>query len=128
MVLMNGSKRARNSASIVNQTNTCGGVGKSGLPPSVGRRGGREGGIAARAIPKPLSFACPAYPGTYNPSLNAVNNGPVGANRNSRFLYTKHISPNVPNNKVFYIAVQENALAGGVGKSRNYLGRFRPTV
>jgi hypothetical protein len=124
MVLMNGSKRARNASSISNQTNTCGGAGKSGLPPSVGRRG-REGGRAARALPRPVAFACPAYPGVYRSALGAVNNGPVGANRNSPDLYTRHISPNIPDNRVFYLPVQSNHLSGGVGKSRHAIGRFR---
>ena len=35
MVLMNGSSRARNAASLVNQTNTGGGIKKAGLPSSV---------------------------------------------------------------------------------------------
>lgn len=126
MVLMNGSKRARNASSISNQTNTCGGAGKAGLPPSIGRRG-REGGRAARALPPPFSFACPAYPGLYDRSLNAVNNGPVGANRNSRFLNTSHIPSTVPDNKVRYLAVQANHLAGGVGKSNHVFGRARST-
>jgi hypothetical protein len=33
---MSGSKRARNSASLVNRTNVCGGPKKGGLGPSVG--------------------------------------------------------------------------------------------
>jgi len=33
---MSGSKAARNQASIVNRTNTCGGSKKAGLAPSVG--------------------------------------------------------------------------------------------
>ena len=36
MVLMNSAKSARNAASIVNRTNTCGGMKKGGLAPSVG--------------------------------------------------------------------------------------------
>ena len=36
MVYMSGSKNARNSASIVNRTNVCGGPKKGGLAPSVG--------------------------------------------------------------------------------------------
>ena len=36
MVLMNGSKSARNAASLVNRTNICGGVKKGGLAPTVG--------------------------------------------------------------------------------------------
>lgn len=36
MVLMNGSTRARNAASLINQTNTFGGVKKQGLPPTIG--------------------------------------------------------------------------------------------
>jgi len=36
MVLMNASRSARNQASIVNRTNTCGGNKKGGLSPSVG--------------------------------------------------------------------------------------------
>jgi hypothetical protein len=36
MVLMNSAKSARNAASIVNRTNTCGGNKKGGLAPSVG--------------------------------------------------------------------------------------------
>lgn len=115
MVLMNGSKRARNASSISNRTNNCGGAGKDGLPPSVGRRG-REGGRAARAIPRPVAYACPADPGVYAPSLRAVNNGPVGANRGSRLLFTQHIPPTVPDNKVFYYPVQANHVTGGVGR------------
>jgi hypothetical protein len=127
MVLMNGSKRARNASSISNQTNTCGGVGKSGLPPSVGRRG-REGGRAARALPRPVAYACPASPGLYDKSLNAVNDGPVGNNRNSKFLYTKHIPNTVPDDKIFYLPVQANHLSGGVGKSGRVFGNTRLTT
>ena len=36
MVYMSGSKASRNAASIVNRTNTCGGMKKGGLAPSVG--------------------------------------------------------------------------------------------
>jgi hypothetical protein len=36
MVYMSGSKAARNQASIVNRTNTCGGMKKAGLAPTVG--------------------------------------------------------------------------------------------
>ena len=36
MVYMSGSKASRNQASIVNRTNTCGGVKKAGLAPRVG--------------------------------------------------------------------------------------------
>jgi len=36
MVLMNAGRNARNAASIVNRTNTCGGNKKSGLAPRVG--------------------------------------------------------------------------------------------
>lgn len=33
---MSGSRAARNQSSIVNRTNTCGGMKKAGLSPSVG--------------------------------------------------------------------------------------------
>jgi hypothetical protein len=36
MVLMNASKSARNSASLVNRTNVCGGPKKGGLAPTIG--------------------------------------------------------------------------------------------
>lgn len=36
MVYMSGSRNARNSASIVNRTNVCGGSKKAGLAPRVG--------------------------------------------------------------------------------------------
>ena len=36
MVYMSGSRNARNAASIVNRTNTCGGPKKAGLAPRVG--------------------------------------------------------------------------------------------
>lgn len=36
MVYMSGGKAARNQASIVNRTNTCGGSKKAGLAPSSG--------------------------------------------------------------------------------------------
>ena len=36
MVYMGGSRSARNAASICNRTNTCGGMKKGGLAPSVG--------------------------------------------------------------------------------------------
>ena len=36
MVYMSGSKASRNAASIVNRTNTCGGMKKAGLAPRVG--------------------------------------------------------------------------------------------
>lgn len=37
MVLSNASKSARHQQSIVNRTNTCGGVKKGGLIPQIGR-------------------------------------------------------------------------------------------
>lgn len=36
MVLMSAGRAARNQASIVNRTNTCGGTKKGGLAPSIG--------------------------------------------------------------------------------------------
>jgi hypothetical protein len=36
MVYMSGSKSARNQASIINRTNTCGGSKKAGTEPRVG--------------------------------------------------------------------------------------------
>jgi hypothetical protein len=36
MVLMNGSSRARNAASIINRTNTDGGVKKAGIASTIG--------------------------------------------------------------------------------------------
>lgn len=36
MVYMSGSRAARNQASIINRTNTCGGEKKAGLAPTVG--------------------------------------------------------------------------------------------
>ena len=36
MVYMSGAKSARNSASICNRTNVCGGVKKAGIVPRVG--------------------------------------------------------------------------------------------
>ena len=36
MVYMSGGKAARNAASIVNRTNTCGGDKKAGIPSRVG--------------------------------------------------------------------------------------------
>lgn len=36
MVLMNSARSARNAASIINRTNTCGGNKKGGLAPTVG--------------------------------------------------------------------------------------------
>jgi len=36
MVYYSGSRSARNAASICNRTNTCGGIKKGGLAPSIG--------------------------------------------------------------------------------------------
>lgn len=36
MVLMNSAKAARNQASLINRTNTCGGNKKGGLAPRIG--------------------------------------------------------------------------------------------
>lgn len=36
MVLMNAAKSARNQASLINRTNTCGGSKKGGLAPRIG--------------------------------------------------------------------------------------------
>jgi len=36
MVYLSGSKMSRNSASLVNRTNTCGGPKKAGIAPRVG--------------------------------------------------------------------------------------------
>jgi len=111
---MNASKRARNATSISNKTNTCGGQGKAGTPTTIGRRA-RTGG---RAAPPPVYYACPANPGLFDKSLNAVN-GAVVADRNSRFLYTKHIPSWVHSNEVFYLPITKNPLAGGVRKVRS---------
>jgi hypothetical protein len=36
MVYMSGGRSARNAASICNRTNTCGGIKKGGLAPTIG--------------------------------------------------------------------------------------------
>ena len=56
MVLMNSSKSARNAASIVNRTNTCGGNKKAGI---VSRQGFfMQSNVSLRRAPQSLPLIC----------------------------------------------------------------------
>ena len=55
---MSGSKSARNAASIINRTNTCGGVKKTGLAPSVGWYMSASKGQLFRAPQSVPLFCC----------------------------------------------------------------------
>ena len=56
MVLMNSSKSARNAASIVNRTNTCGGSKKAGIVPRIGFF--MQSNVSLRRAPQSLPLIC----------------------------------------------------------------------
>jgi len=56
MVLMSAGKAARNQASIVNRTNTCGGSKKAGLAPRVGWY--LSSNVNLRRAPQKLPLIC----------------------------------------------------------------------
>ena len=71
MVLMNGSKKARNAASIINRTNTKGGVKKAGIVTT----GGHPANVLWRLFnntPAPGYFPMPRYGSTVKGRVGAV--------------------------------------------------------
>jgi hypothetical protein len=71
MVLMNGSKKARNSASIIARTNTEGGVKKAGIVTT----GGHPANVLWRLnrnTPAPNYFPKPRYGSTVKGRVGAV--------------------------------------------------------
>jgi hypothetical protein len=56
MVYMSGGKAARNQASIVNRTNTCGGMKKAGIAPRVGWY--LSSNVNLRGAPQTLPLIC----------------------------------------------------------------------
>jgi hypothetical protein len=69
MVLMNGSKSARNQSAIINRGNTCGGSKKSGLGyTGVGAtKGSKSGTIWGRTVNTVFGIRCGEY-ATRNPT------------------------------------------------------------
>ncbi len=53
---MSGSKRARNQASIVNRTNTCGGMKKAGIAPRIGWS--MQSNNSLRRAPQSIPLLC----------------------------------------------------------------------
>ena len=53
---MSAGKNARNQASIVNRTNTCGGMKKAGIAPSVGWY--LTGNVGLKGAPQTLPLRC----------------------------------------------------------------------
>lgn len=71
MVLMNGSKKARNAASIIARTNTEGGVKKGGIVTT----GGHPANVLWRLnnnTPAPNFFPMPVYGSTVKGRVGAV--------------------------------------------------------
>ena len=64
MVLMNGSKKARNQDSLVNQTNTLGGPKKAGIPSLVGLNSNLYSAITTRCFPAQGFFPLARYVST----------------------------------------------------------------
>ena len=56
MVLMSAGKSARNQASIVNRTNTCGGPKKAGIAPRIGFF--MQNNPSLRGAPQSLPLIC----------------------------------------------------------------------
>ena len=70
---MQGSKRARNASSLVNRTNTCGGVKKGGLSPTVGVDATVGSTVRRRGISQQqYVFTCPASYANYRPVASGV--------------------------------------------------------
>ncbi len=53
---MSGSKYARNQASIVNRTNTCGGIKKAGIAPRIGWS--MQSNMNLRRAPQTIPLLC----------------------------------------------------------------------
>ena len=64
MVLMNGSKKARNQDSLVNQTNTMGGPKKAGIPSLIGLYSNLYAAVTNRCFPAPGYFPLANYVST----------------------------------------------------------------
>jgi hypothetical protein len=64
MVLMNGSKKARNQDSLVNQTNTMGGPKKAGIPSLIGLNSNLYGPVTKRCFPAVGFFPIARYGST----------------------------------------------------------------
>ena len=68
MVLMNGSKSARNQSAIINRGNTCGGPKKSGLSyTGVGPTKGSKAGVLYIRSTNTVYGAICGFPRTLNP-------------------------------------------------------------
>lgn len=71
MPVLNGSKMARHTASIVARTNVCGGVKKNGLAPSVGLSMVSNPNMI-RATNSKHAAQCNPLEATANPSQSAL--------------------------------------------------------
>ena len=70
---MQGSKRARNASSLVNRTNTCGGVKKGGLSPTVGVDATVGSTVRRRGISQQqYVLTCPSSYANYRPVASGV--------------------------------------------------------
>jgi hypothetical protein len=69
MVYMSGSSSSRNQTSIINRTNTCGGIKKSGLGyTGVGPTKGSGGGVMYFRVANSVANAKCGLPLTKNPT------------------------------------------------------------
>ena len=56
MVLMNAAKAARNTASLINRTNICGGPKKAGIAPRIGFF--MQSNVSLRRAPQGVPLVC----------------------------------------------------------------------
>ena len=70
---MQGSSRARSTGALINRTNTCGGVKKGGLSPTVGVDATVGSNVRRRGITQQqYVFTCPASYTNYRPVASGV--------------------------------------------------------
>ena len=78
MVYMSGGKMARNQASIVNRNNTCGGVKKTGLRPTIGSYGTNGLNMTRAANTLPLKCVTNTTVQTQKTGYAATHGGNMG--------------------------------------------------
>lgn len=75
MVLSNGTKFARNQQSIVNRTNVCGGVKKSGIAPTIGHFLSSNPNLLRAITTGPKFLDCRLIPGYISKTVPTQRRG-----------------------------------------------------
>jgi len=75
MVLSNGTKSARYQQSIVNRTNTCGGIKKAGIAPTVGHFLTSNPNLLRAITRGPKFLDCKLIPGYISTTISTQHRG-----------------------------------------------------